>query len=164
MFKKFLILLLNLLLLTSCTTKNDLEISFPVSEEEQSIIIEIKGAVKNPGLYSVSNGIMLFELIDLAGGLLSNADTDHFNLTQSYNNNASITIPFIDDNNSYSKLININIATIEELMTLQGIGEAKALAIIDYRNNNYFNFIEDIMKVSGISESIFNKIKNNITV
>lgn len=61
-------------------------------------------------------------------------------------------------------LININIATKEELMTLPGIGESKALAIIEYRNENPFEKIEDIMNITGIKESAFEKIKDYITV
>jgi competence protein ComEA len=59
--------------------------------------------------------------------------------------------------------ININNASKEELMTLTGIGESKADKIIEYRNSNKFNSIEDIKNVSGIGESVFNKIKDNIT-
>ena len=66
-----------------------------------------------------------------------------------------------DDN---VKLVNINTATKEELMTLNSIGEAKALKIIEYRNKNKFEKTEDILNVSGIGNSIFEKIKNNITV
>ena len=62
------------------------------------------------------------------------------------------------------KLININTATKEELMTLSGIGESKATAIIEYRNNTKFNSIEDIKNVSGIGDSAFEKIKDYITV
>ena len=70
----------------------------------------------------------------------------------------------INDNVSSSK-ININTASIHELDTLNGIGEAKAKAIFEYRNNNgNFIKIEDIMNVSGISESLFEKIKDFITV
>ena len=74
-----------------------------------------------------------------------------------------------NSDNSNNKVIaasiNINTATIEQLMTLTGIGEAKAKSIIKYREENgKFNVIEDIIKVSGISETIFSKIKNNITV
>lgn len=62
-------------------------------------------------------------------------------------------------------VININTATKAELMTLAGIGEAKANAIIDYRNENgNFTSIEEIMNVSGIGEKIYDKIKNRITV
>ena len=58
--------------------------------------------------------------------------------------------------------ININTATKDELMTLTGIGESKADKIIEYRNSNKFNTIEDIKNISGIGESIFNKIKDSI--
>ena len=61
--------------------------------------------------------------------------------------------------------ININTATSEELQTLSGIGESKAAAIIEYRNTNGpFNSIEEIINVSGISENLFTKIKEDITV
>ena len=70
-----------------------------------------------------------------------------------------------DSNTTENKLININTALKEELMSLSGIGEAKAASIIDYRNKNgNFVNIEDIKNVSGISENIFEKIKDNITV
>ncbi len=62
-------------------------------------------------------------------------------------------------------MININTASREELMTLPGIGDAKADSIISYRNENgRFNSIEDIMKISGIKEGAFEKIKSYITV
>lgn len=63
-----------------------------------------------------------------------------------------------------NKLININTATKEELMTLSSIGEAKAKCIIEYREKNKFNKIEDILNVSGIGEALFDKIKEYITV
>lgn len=69
------------------------------------------------------------------------------------------------ENNQTSEKININTATQEELTSLSGIGESKAKSIIKYREENgNFKSIEDIMKVSGISENLFAKIKKNITV
>ena len=70
-----------------------------------------------------------------------------------------------NNNTQESKLVSINTATKDELMSLSGIGEAKANAIIEYRNQNgNFNKIEDILNVSGISENVFEKIKEDITV
>ena len=81
-------------------------------------------------------------------------------------NNCDSCITNNDNNNetNETKLININTATKEELMTISGLGESKAQSIIEYREHNRFVTIEDIMNVSGIGESLFNKIKDYITV
>lgn len=134
------------------------------NNDNSEIVVEIKGAVKFPGLYVVDEGIMLYEVLNLAGGLLSSADVYQINLVQTFSNNSSISIPFKNNDLEISTLININYATLEELLTLEGIGQAKAQAIISYRKNNFFTSIEDIMKVSGIGEEVFSKIKDNITV
>ena len=68
-----------------------------------------------------------------------------------------------DDNNTIDKKISINTASKEELMTLPGIGESKAVAIIEYRNEKKFETIEEIKEVSGIGEALFEKIKDLIT-
>ena len=69
----------------------------------------------------------------------------------------------IKDTIGETKLININTATIEELMTISGIGESKAKAIIEYRNKNKFEKIEDILNVSGIGNNLYEEIKIYIT-
>lgn len=76
-------------------------------------------------------------------------------------NDACINDDVIENNET---IININIATKEELMTLSGIGETKALAIISYREKTPFTSIEDIKNVSGIGDSTYNEIKDYITV
>ena len=69
-----------------------------------------------------------------------------------------------NNSSSEKKLVSINDATLEELMTLSGIGEPKAKAIIEYRSKKKFNTIEELKEVSGIGDSLFEKIKGNITV
>jgi len=68
------------------------------------------------------------------------------------------------ESNEENKLININIATIDELQTIKGVGESKAKSIIEYRKENKFTKIEDIKNVSGIGDSLFEKIKDYITI
>ena len=80
----------------------------------------------------------------------------------SLKNDACINSDIKIDNN---KKVSINNATVEELMTLSGIGESKAKDIIEYRNTNGpFKKLEDLMEIPGIGESIFAKIKENITL
>lgn len=165
-------------------------------ESKKSIFIDIKGAVKKPGVYETDENSKVIDAITLAGGLKSNADTSNINLSQHLKDEMVIYIftenelkkseekiacdttcktEVIEVNNCTEKtssvnnekddkLININTASKEELMSLSGIGEAKADAIIAYRNEKQFATIEDIMEVSGIGESVFATIKDSITV
>lgn len=81
-----------------------------------------------------------------------------------YNDNTTTTTKRTTTKNT-SKIININTASVSELTNLSGIGEVKAKSIVNYRNKNgKFKTINDILKVDGISETLFSKIKNNITV
>ena len=81
-----------------------------------------------------------------------------------YEESALITTDNSSTNSKVSELVNINTATIEELLTVSGIGNSKAEAIISYRKNNKFNSIEDIKNVTGIGDALFEKIKDSITV
>ena len=135
-------------------------------ESKKSIFIDIKGAVKKPGVYETDENSKVIDAITLAGGLKSNADTSNINLSQHLKDEMVIYIftenelkkseekiacdttcktEVIEVNNCTEKtssvnnekddkLININTASKEELMSLSGIGEAKADAIIAYRN------------------------------
>lgn len=162
---KKIIIFFFLFSMKGCTNQADIIITQPVDSTSSSeIIVEIKGAVKFPGLYTTQKGVMLYEVLHLAGGLLSDADQEQINLVQTFNSSSSINIPYKNNNNKISILINLNKATIEELMTLNGIGEAKARAIIEYRQITPFSSVEDIKKVSGIGEEVFSKIKDDITV
>lgn len=168
--------------------------------------VDVKGAVKNPGVYELESSARVIDAINLAGGLKSSASTKYLNLskkvtdemivyvyttTQVKNMNVceivkeECSCPLIDcsicaganiivsdtnitdstNSEVSSGKISINNGTKEELMTLSGIGESKALSIIEYRTSNGgFTKIEDIMNVSGIGESAYSKIKDYITL
>ncbi len=166
------------------------DIEEKIEEPPKVLYVDIKGEVVNPGCYEVQEGLRVKDVIELAGGILEDASTDNINLStkvydemvivigkkeevkivqnsndisinenkSSINNNSNIT-------RSTNRKISINNASIEELCTLNGIKEARAQKIIDYRNNNGpFKNIEDIKNVSGIGDSIFEKIKDDITL
>ena len=144
--------------------------------EEEYIYVDIKGEVINPNVYKIKKGLRVIDVINLAGGLTEESDTSNINLSKIVTDEMVIVIKsknneevYIDsdvdiNNNNNNQLIDINTCTIDELLTLPGIGESKANNIIEYRKKNKFNTINDIMNVSGISESLFNKIKEYIKV
>ena len=176
-------------------------------EEIKKIYVDVKGAVKKPGVYEIEEDKKVIDVLDLAGGLTENADTSMINLAKKIYNEMVIIIYTADEvekagqnetvvkviekecvcpeikndaclnqdnpetnieqdkNNQIDNKININTATLEELLTISGIGESKAKAIIEYRKEfGNFEKIEDIMQVSGIGETLYEKIKNNITI
>ena len=160
-------------------------------EEVPKVIVDIKGMVNNPGVYEVEKGKRVNDVINMAGGLTEEADTSNINLAKIVTDEMAIIIyskeevlekykkdicicdcPYIENdaciietNNSTANQININTASVEELMNLPGLGEAKAKSIIEYREKNgKFKSIENIKEVSGIGETIFEKIKDYITV
>ena len=144
---------------------------------EDIIKVDIKGSIVNPGVYEVSSSDRVNDVINKAGGLLEDANTSNINLSKRVkdemviviSNNQNVEEEAIDfETNNYTEsnnsLVSINSASKEELMSLSGIGESKALAIIKYRENQKFNSIEDIKNVNGIGDSLFEKIKDSITV
>ncbi len=148
-----------------------------INDEEEYIYVDIKGEVINPNVYKIKKGLRVIDVINLAGGLTEESDTSNINLSKivtdemviviKSKNNEKVYIDSdvdINNNNNNNQLIDINTCTIDELLTLPGIGESKANNIIEYRKKNKFNTINDIMNVSGISESLFNKIKEYIKV
>ena len=157
------------------------------NDEESIIVIHITGAVKIPGVVRLTEGSRIEDAINKAGGLTEDANIANVNLAYVLEDGTKIKIPSITDeitmeesiintdggegvtdNSNLEKnktSININKANELELQKLQGIGPSLASKIIDYRNNNgNFENIEDIKKVSGIGDSIFENIKENIYV
>lgn len=121
---------------------------------------EIRGEVYNPGVYSIDADETLESLIEKAGGLKETADLGSLSLLKKILHQDVIVIPEKEE----AVKISINSATLEELMTLKGIGESKARNIIEYREQNSFHALEDIMNVKGIGSKIFEKIKDHISL
>ncbi|MDD3712694.1 MAG: SLBB domain-containing protein [Candidatus Izemoplasmatales bacterium] len=136
----------------------------------EKIYVSIKGEVINPGVYYVEETISVKDLITLAGGLTEYANAQAINYNQTLILGSIVLVPkiLVDDYEPITEpsgLININTASLDELQTLKGIGEILGQRIIDYRNEyGYFQNIEDIQLVSGIKSSIYEEIKDFITV
>ena len=134
------------------------------------IYVHICGSVNNSGVYMCDINSRLFEVIELAGGFTQEADETYLNLVEKISDGQRIYVPSKEEvnnnqaqSNIATSLININTASKEQLMTLPGIGEAKALDIISYRSTNgNFKNTEDIKNISGIKESAYSKIKDLI--
>lgn len=171
-----------------------------VDLKDNLVYVDIKGAVKKPGVYKINSDKKIIDVITIAGGLMENANTDNINLSKkvtdemviiiytdeevknsnivdtvikvidkecvcpNIQNDGCINTEINDSITNVNKTININTATLDELMSINGLGEAKAKAIIKYREENgYFKIIDDLLNVSGIGEALFEKIKEYIT-
>ena len=160
------------------------------NEKSQECYVHICGAVKNPGVYCMQQGDRIFEVIEQSGGFLEDACVDYVNQAGAVSDGCRIWIPTTEEAKEtgwkypemqlgieateesqrstgadISGRININTATSSQLCNLSGIGETKAEAIIAYRDaHGDFAKTEDIMKVAGIKQSGYDKIKDQITV
>ena len=122
--------------------------------------IEVKGEVEHPGVYTVDIHADTGEVLKKAGGLKKGADVSGINQTQDLSDHRVLVV----GKQQEQKKISINSATEKELQTLTGIGPSMAQRIIAYRSQQPFQTIEDIMKVKGIKEKLFAKIKEQITL
>jgi competence protein ComEA len=154
-----------------------------MEEKPETLLICIKGEIKNPGIYEIEKGSILNDLVILAGGFTENAGKD-INLVYELNENLTIYIrseeesggmDIIDDKDIifqsddekvlFENKVDINTSDIQTLCLLPGIGEKTAEEIIKYRDSiGIFETIEDIMNVTGIKNAKFEKIKDYITI
>ena len=134
--------------------------------------VHISGAVVRPGVYSLPEGSRLFDAVELAGGFAPDADEEYLNLAAVIEDGSRYHVPAMQETQEGGmnvqqggdERVDINHAGLEELMSLTGIGEGKARAIIAYRQEHgSFASAEDIKKVSGIGEGTYNKFKDDIT-
>ena len=145
-------------------------------KQDENIFVDVKGAVKNPGVFETTKDKRIKDLIDVAGGLLDDADTSTLNLSQKVIDQMVIYVlkhgekpkqmsEIGTTSSSSGEVININTANKEQLMKISGVGKTKAEAIIEHREKNGdFKKKEDITKVRGIGKATFEKIKDKIEV
>jgi competence protein ComEA len=143
------------------------------------IMVDVKGAVRHPGVYTMDTGSRVIDAINAAGGYLPDADSRLLNHAMKLSDELLIYVPLEGEELSDSEidlvlqqntqnddgLVNINTADESLLMTISGIGPAKATAIINYRNEHGpFSSLESIMDVSGIGKKSFEKLEHQIKV
>ncbi|RAP25229.1 hypothetical protein C2W59_00191 [Bacillus pumilus] len=147
--------------------------------ESSSIFVEVKGAVKKPGVYTFQSDARVEEAIRRAGGFTSKADTIEINQAAKLEDSMMIYVrkqgeaereaqtAGVDapSGNEKSQGVNVNQADAAELQTINGIGPAKAEAIITYREEHgEFQQIEDLRNISGFGEKTIERLKNELTV
>jgi competence protein ComEA len=159
------------------------EISQPAQNQKQepeSFIVDVKGQVKMPGVYSSSQEERVIDVVQRAGGLTDNADESKVNLAEHVQDAMVIYIPAKGEEGSIPQglttnpsdtggtkqgKINLNKADENELQNLPGIGPSKAAAIMEYRDTNGpFKSVEDLKNISGIGDKTFDKLKDLISV
>lgn len=154
-------------------------------EEEQlpqEIIVDVKGAVVAPGVYTVTPQNRVIDAVQMAGGFVNDADQNAVNLAKMVEDQMVIYIPKVGEeefqgadlnqasidppeDEATGSLVNINLDEKEALMTLNGVGSSKADSILKYREENgFFQTIEEIKNVSGIGDATFENLKDSITV
>lgn len=153
--------------------------------EKSRIYVHVCGQIEHSGVYCLEEGSRITDLIELAGGFTDEAAKDYVNLAQKLSDGQKIYIPALDEvpedglpgdglssgaervgqQSKEPQKININMADKDTLMSLTGIGEAKAEAILKYREEHGgFGSIEELKQIEGIKDGVFNKIKDDIEV
>lgn len=158
-------------------------------KEPVVIKVDVKGAVRTPGVYMAEPGDRVIDVIAAAGDFTKEANLDKVNLAQVVEDQMVIYVPIMGEEDgaeevlsalatstsesqtvgkagsSGKALVNLNIATQAELETLTGIGPSKAIAIIEYRETTgKYQQIEDLKNIPGIGDKTFEKLKDSITV
>lgn len=152
-------------------------VQLPESTVETGIAVDVGGAVAQPGVYRLPVGSRVSDAVEAAGGMLPEAYNEIVNMAGPLSDGSKVLVPVrpagaasgADDEQAASSedggLVNINTANKDALMSLPGIGETKAEAIIAYRTENgVFTAPEQIMDVPGIGPGIFDNLKDLITV
>lgn len=147
------------------------------SLEQDLITVDVKGAVKAPGIYDLPVGSRVNDAVQKAGGLTEQADSKSINLAQKVSDEALVYVPTkgeeanqqansgASSSTNKEKKVNLNKASLEELKQVKGLGGKRAQDIIDHRETNgKFKSVEELKKVSGIGAKTIEKLKDYVTV
>ena len=148
------------------------------SPEQELITVDVKGAVKSPGIYDLPIGSRVHDAVQKAGGLTEEADSKSLNLAQKVSDEALVYVPTKGEeavsqqaasgttpSTSKEKRVNLNKASLEELKQVKGLGGKRAQDIIDHREaNGKFKSVDELNKVSGIGAKTIEKLKDYVTV
>ncbi|MHB9761273.1 helix-hairpin-helix domain-containing protein [Streptococcus suis] len=156
------------------------ETSTEVSEESSQLVVDVKGAVAKPGLYTLAADARVNDAVEAAGGLTSQADPKSINLAQKLSDEAVVYVASKDEYISVvasttassaispegnESKVNLNTATEADLQTISGIGAKRAADIIAYREaNGGFKSVDDLNNVSGIGDKTMESIRPYVTV
>lgn len=146
--------------------------------EQDLITVDVKGAVKSPGIYDLPVGSRVNDAVQKAGGLTEQADSKGLNLAQKVSDEALVYVPTKGEESasqqagsgapsstSKEKKVNLNKASLEELKQVKGLGGKRAQDIIDHREENgKFKSVDELKKVSGIGAKTIEKLKDYVTV
>ncbi|SDP04322.1 competence protein ComEA [Streptococcus sp. NLAE-zl-C503] len=146
--------------------------------EQDQITVDVKGAVKSPGIYDLPVGSRIHDAVQKAGGLTEEADSKSLNLAQKVSDEALVYVPSKGEeavsqqtgsgttaSTSKDKKVNLNKASLEELKQVKGLGGKRAQDIIDHREaNGKFKSVDELKKVSGIGAKTIEKLKDYVTV
>lgn len=144
--------------------------------EQELITVDVKGAVKSPGIYDLPVGSRINDAVQKAGGLTENADSKSINLAQRISDEALVYVPTKEEttsqeahsnasNTKENKKVNLNKASLEELKQVKGLGAKRAQDIIDHRESNgKFKSVDELKKISGIGAKTIEKLKEYVTV
>ena len=146
--------------------------------EQDLITVDVKGAVKSPGIYDLPVGSRVNDAVQKAGGLTEQADSKSLNLAQKVSDEALVYVPTkgeesasqqagsgMASSTSKDKKVNLNKASLEDLKQVKGLGGKRAQDIIDHREiNGKFKSVDELKKVSGIGAKTIEKLKDYVTV
>lgn len=140
-----------------------------LQEEKAYLYVHVCGAVNSPGLVRLPEGSRVFDALEMAEGFAPEADTSAVNLAAVVTDGQQLYFPIVGETVGEALeetgRVNLNTADEKELCTLTGIGSSRAQAILEYRERQGgFGSIEELMKVPGIKESVYEKICDKITI